>query len=94
MKVVKVLCVDSCNSNLNWTVAEDIEVKLICIDSYGVVVKDTDEFLAIAQNYGGIPEQYSNIMTIPKGCIKEVFVIHEDNVNNNEQNSYEKEICR
>lgn len=79
MKVVKVLWVDSCNSNLNWTAAEDIEVKLICIDSFGVVIKDTDEFLAIAQNYGGIPEQYSNIMTIPKGCIKEVFVIHEDN---------------
>ena len=80
MKVVKVLWVDSCNSNMNWTVAEDIEIEPMYIDSFGVVVKDTDEFLAIAQNYGDNPEQYSNITTIPKGCIKEVFVIHEDNV--------------
>lgn len=85
MKVVKVLWIDSCNSNMNWTVAEDIEVEPMCIDSFGVVVKDTDEFLAIAQNYGDNPEQYSNITTIPKGCIKEVFVIHEDNVCENEQ---------
>ena len=86
MKAVKVLWVDSCNSNINWTVAEEIEIKPIYIDSFGVVVKDTDEFLAIAQNYSDKPEQYySNIMTIPKGCIKEVFVIHEDNVCENEQ---------
>lgn len=80
MKVVKVLWVDSCNSNMNWTVAEDIEIEPMYIDSFGIVIKDTDEFLAIAQNYGDNPEQYSNITTIPKGCIKEVFVIHEDNV--------------
>jgi hypothetical protein len=85
MKAVKVLWVDSCNSNINWTFAEDIEVEPIYIDSFGVVVKDTDEFLAIAQNYGDDPEQYSNITTIPKGCIKEVFVIHEDNTVKNEQ---------
>ena len=85
MKAVKVLWIDSCNSNMNWTVAEDIEVEPMYIDSFGVVVKDTDEFLTIAQNYGNDPEQYSNITTIPKGCIKEVFVIHEDNVCKNEQ---------
>ena len=86
MKVIKVLWVDSCNSNMNWTFAEDIEIELMYIDSFGVVVKDTDEFLAIAQNYGNNPEQYSHITTIPKGCIKEVFVMHEDNVCENEQN--------
>ena len=85
MKAVKVLWVDSCNSNMNWTFTEDIEVEPMYINSFGVVVKDTDEFLAIAQNYGDNPEQYSNITTIPKGCIKEVFVIHEDNVYENEQ---------
>lgn len=78
MKVVKVLWVDSCNSNMNWTFAEDIEIEPMYIESFGVVIKDTDEFLAIAQNYGDNPEQYSNITTIPKGCIKEVFVIHDD----------------
>lgn len=87
MKVVKVLWVDSCNSNINWTVAEDIEAKPMYIDSFGVVIKDTDEFLVIAQNYGNNPEQYSNITTIPKGCIKEVFTIHEDNMYEKEQNS-------
>jgi hypothetical protein len=70
---------------MNWTIAEDIEVEPMYINSFGVIVKDTDEFLAIAQNYGNEPEQYSNITTIPKGCIKEVFVIHEDNTVKNEQ---------
>ena len=88
MKVVKVLWVDSCNSNMNWTVAEDIEIEPMYIDSFGVVVKDTDEFLAIAQNYGDNPEQYSNITTIPKCCIKEIFVIHENNVCEKEQKPY------
>ena len=87
MKVVKVLWVDSCNSNINWTVAEDIEAKPMYIDSFGVVIKDTDEFLVIAQNYGNNPEQYSNITTIPNGCIKEVFTIQEDNMYEKEQNS-------
>lgn len=85
MKIVKVLWIDSCNSNMNWTVVEDIEVEPMYINSFGVVVKDTNEFLVIAQNYGNDPEQYSNITTIPKGCIKEVFVIHEDRVCKNEQ---------
>lgn len=85
MKIVKVLWIDSCNSNMNWTVVEDIEVEPMYINSFGVVVKDTNEFLVIAQNYGNDPEQYSNITTIPKGCIKEVFVIHEDRVCENEQ---------
>ena len=40
MKVVKVLWVDSCNSNMNWTFAEDIEIEPMYIESFGVVIKD------------------------------------------------------
>ena len=79
MKVVKILWEDSCNSNLSWVTKEDVEVELVNIDSFGVVVKETDEFVSIAQNYGSEPEQFSNIVTIPRGCIKEIFVIHDDN---------------
>lgn len=78
MKVVKILWIDSCNSNMNWTIVEDIECSPMFIETFGVVVKDADEFIAVAQNYGNDPEQYSNITTIPKGCIKEIFGLHED----------------
>lgn len=85
METVEVLWMDSCSSNMNWTVAEDIDIEPMYIDSFGIVVKDTDEFLAIAQNYGNDPEQYSNIITIPKGCIKKVIVIPKDDKCENEQ---------
>lgn len=85
MKVVKILWIDSCASNLNWTIAEDIDVKPMFIETFGVVVEENEEYIAVAQNYGDDPEQYCNIMTIPKGCIKELFVIHENNVCEKEQ---------
>jgi len=90
MKVVKILWIDSCASNLNWTIAEDIDVKPMFIETFGVVVEENYEYIAVAQNYGDNPEQYCNIMTIPKGCIKEVFVIQEDNVCENEQKPADK----
>ena len=75
MKVVKITWIDSCSSDSSWTMAEDANTGIIQIETYGVVIKETDEFISIAQNYGSEPEQFCNIMTIPKGCIKETITI-------------------
>ena len=54
---------------------EDFEpVKIV---SFGVVIKETDEYISIAQNYGTNPEQCCSLMTIPKGCIKKIRTIEE-----------------
>jgi hypothetical protein len=74
MRVVKVEWIDSCTSDINWVLLEDInEVEPINITTYGTVIKETDEYIVIAQNYGSNPEQVCNITSIPKGCIKNII---------------------
>ena len=81
MKAVKVRWIDSCASNMNWLFPADIEgeVQPVHIITYGVVVQDNEDTIVIAQNYGSDPEQFCSLMTIPKGCIKELVTI-EDNI--------------
>ena len=47
----------------------------INIISYGFVVKETETYVVLAQNYGMSPEQVCNTMAIPKGCILERVII-------------------
>lgn len=72
MRAVKVEWMDSCSSNTNWALLSEFEAEIepVYITSYGVIVQETDDFITIAQNYGINPEQVCNLMTIPKGCIK------------------------
>lgn len=87
-KIVKIKWIDSAASDLQWMFLSDIpeDIDIVRIISFGVVVKETDEFITIAQNYGFNPEQCSSLMTIPKGCIKSIDVIgdvlHEDSKKN------------
>ena len=93
MKVVKITWIDSCSSDSSWTMAEDANTGIIQIETYGIVIKETDEFISIAQNYGSEPEQFCNIMTIPKGCIKEIIII-PNMVVKEKNNSDEDEVIR
>ena len=74
LEVKKVVWSDSCASNVNWSFKDEIqEAEPIEIISYGVLVKETDEYIVLAQNFGANPKQVCNLMTIPKGCIKEII---------------------
>lgn len=81
MKVVKIEWIDSCASNQNWILKEDFnneyDIEPIIIVSFGVLVKETENYITIAQNYGFNPEQFCNLMTIPKGCIVKQTVLEE-----------------
>ena len=81
MKIVKVTWIDSCNSNMNWLLMEDIknwsDIEPIKISTYGILVQEDDDYIVIAQNYGKDPEQCSNLTSIPKGCIKELKELEE-----------------
>ena len=76
---VKVIWIDSFSSNQGWTLLKDLDfedMEPICIETYGKLIKETEEYVTVAQNYGIEPEQICNLMTIPKGCIKEIKILN------------------
>ena len=79
MEVLKIIWIDSCASNMNWTLMDELDgdIEPIKIISYGVLIQETEDCITIAQNYAENPNQCCSLMTIPKGCIKEKKVIDE-----------------
>ena len=77
MKIVKISWIDSCASNSHWNLVEDFDgdIEPIKIVSIGFLLQENDDIVTIAQNFGTNPEQVCNLMTIPKGCIKEIVTI-------------------
>lgn len=79
-KLVRVEWVDSSTSS-PWILLEDFKDEQcdpIKIVSYGIIVKETDDYLVIAQNYGSNPSQISNTTAIPKGCIIQQNIIKKE----------------
>lgn len=81
MKIVKVTWIDSCASNLDWLMVEDVknwsDVEPITIYTYGALAQEDENYVVIAQSYGKNPGQCCSLMSIPKGCIKEIKEIDE-----------------
>lgn len=79
MKVIKIEWVDSCVSDTNWQLLKDFDVDIdpIYINTYGVVVKENDDYIVVAQSYGTNPAQICSTISIPKGCIKKITEIEE-----------------
>lgn len=79
MEILEIIWIDSCASNQNWLLKEDIDnwkdIEPITIHTYGIKVQEDENYIVIAQNYGFDPEQCCNLMSIPKGCIKETIII-------------------
>ena len=81
MKIVKVTWIDSTASNLSWLMMEDVrnqgDVEPMNIYTYGALVHEDDNYIVVAQSYGKDPEQCCSVMSIPKGCIKELKDLEE-----------------
>lgn len=81
LDLVKIRWIDSACSNSWWTLeseTEEIEkIKPIGITSVGYIIKESDVFISLAQNYGENPEQFCNVITIPKGCVIETVVLEK-----------------
>lgn len=81
MRIVKVEWIDSTASNLSWLMMEDVrkwnDVEPMAIFTYGALVQEDENYIVIAQSYGKDPEQCCSLMSIPKGCIKEITDIEE-----------------
>ena len=81
MRIVKVEWIDSTASNLSWLMMEDVrkcgDVEPMTIYTYGALVQEDEDYIVVAQNYGFEPEQCCNLMSIPRGCIKQTRTIEE-----------------
>ena len=80
MKLLNVRWIDSACSNSWWTFEEKSEIekiKPIYISSVGYLIKEEETFISLAQNIGNEPDQFCNVITIPKGCIISTTVITE-----------------
>lgn len=68
----KITWIDSATGSSTWELISDLEkidLDPIEIFTFGIIIKETDTFVTVAQNYGTNPPQFSNTMSIPKGCI-------------------------
>ena len=81
MQIVKVTWIDSTASNLSWLLMDDVknwtDIEPMLIYTYGALIQQDDNYVVIAQNYGKDPEQCCSLMSIPKGCIKELKELEE-----------------
>lgn len=79
MKIVKVEWIDSCASNISWSLVDEFngDIEPIRIISFGILLQETNDCITIAQNYGLNPKQVCNLMTIPRGCIKKITDVEE-----------------
>lgn len=71
MKIVFIKWIDSVRS-FDWTLLEDVDANFMDCESVGFLIKETGEYVTIAQNYGLKPEQVCNLITIPKCSIKSI----------------------
>lgn len=72
-QIIKIEWLDSALDTNQWYLKEDIdkaELDATNAVTVGMIVKETDDYIVVAQNYGNNPPQYSGLITIPKGCIK------------------------
>lgn len=77
MKVVKVKWVDSLSDNGRWTLKEDIDDYVAECVSYGWLVTDNDNYITIALNRIAEPEQYCQMISIPKCAVIELTDIED-----------------
>lgn len=82
VKEVKVTWIDSCCSNHNWLLMDDVknwgDVEPIKIYTYGFLVQEDSNYIVVAQCYATDPEQCCNLTSIPKGCIIKIDEINHE----------------
>lgn len=77
MKSVKIEWLDICSGTPNWTHIEDVAADVLRCVSFGMVIKETDEIISIAQNYDAEDNLVSDTMTFPKAIVTKVTILEE-----------------
>ena len=69
MKIAKIDWLDICSATTNWTDLNDLEVSPLQCSSVGYVVKETEDYICIAQNYNESGNLVADTMTFPRSII-------------------------
>ena len=76
IKEVKIEWSDSYGVSTGWEDISDYSANELIINSYGVIVYEDSNVIAVAHNYSKetekTPKQANGIMVIPKACIKKI----------------------
>lgn len=75
-KIIVIEWIDSVRA-FDWTLIEDVDEKSLDCVSVGFLLKETDDYVTIAQNYGLEPKQVCNLITIPKCSIRNIKEIKD-----------------
>lgn len=76
MKAVKVEWLDICSGTPNWARLDDLEVCPLKCESVGWLIKETEDYISIAQNYCEEEKLVSDTMTFPKKIVTKISDLH------------------
>lgn len=76
MKIVKVEWLDICSGTPNWSRYDELELGPLKCVSVGLLLKETDEYISIAQNYNEEEDLVSDTMTFPRAIITSVVELN------------------
>lgn len=72
MKIVKIEWLDICHGTPNWSHLDSLEVGPLECVSVGFLIKETDEYICIAENYNESENIVADTMTFPKAIVSKV----------------------
>jgi hypothetical protein len=72
MKIVKIEWVDISSGTAHWTDIDEIEPELMKCTSVGVVIRETEELICIAQNYSADSGLVADTMLFPKSVVVKI----------------------
>ena len=76
MKIGKIEWLDICSGTPNWSRCDDLELGPLKCVSVGLLLKETDEYISIAQNYNEEEDLVSDTMTFPRAIVTSVIELN------------------
>ena len=77
MRIVRIEWLDICSGTPSWAHIDDIDADVMYCVSFGIVVKETDNIICIAQNYNAENNLISDTMTFPKAIVTKIINLEE-----------------
>jgi len=72
MKIVRIEWLDICHGQTNWSFIDQLDLGPLECVSVGFLIKETDEYISIAENYNESEGLVADTMTFPKAIVKKV----------------------
>lgn len=76
MKTVRIEWLDICSGTPNWARCDELELGPLKCVSVGLLLKETDEYISITQNYNEEENLVSDTMTFPRAIVTSVVELN------------------